>query len=210
MRNMAALSSPLFAVLQLAAVALMGTIPATSSFADTRVSIDCAMERFSPLGRYGTDTLRGWVTERIQVEISDTNQVRVILASGAQFHGEVKRENSNKIAMEAARASRDNVGRETFITYSLEWFKTNNKLFVDVVPQGYNPMGSARGICKAASQSNSPYKPRSPDSVFGRSPDNIVCDMATENGAWQQQNVRRKWVLEARGRGLTLEDCGKF
>lgn len=52
-----------------------------------------------------------------------------------------------------------------------------------------------------------PSKQGTQDSAFGTAPDNRVCNMATGNGAWQQQRSLQKWVVEARERGLTLKDC---
>ena len=47
------------------------------------------------------------------------------------------------------------------------------------------------------------------DDAFGRAPRKRVCDMATENGAWEQHRSLQNWVDEARARGLTLEACGE-
>lgn len=52
-----------------------------------------------------------------------------------------------------------------------------------------------------------PPRQRTPRNPFSDAPDERVCDMATENSAWEQRNARRKWVLEARERGFTLDDC---
>lgn len=199
----------LFTVLKLAAAAVIAAVTATSALADTRINLSCTLNKFSPTGTYTVKNLRSYVSERIRIEISDSNQIAVFFASGTQFQGEVKRENSSKIAMEATRNTRDVIGSKFYMTYTLEWFKSNNKIFVDVEAQGYNPLGSAKGNCVVLSKSNAPSKPRTPDSAFGRAPDNRVCNMATENGTWQQRGSLQKWVVEARDRGLTLEDCEK-
>lgn len=60
---------------------------------------------------------------------------------------------------------------------------------------------------KPKKPSRSPFKQGTQDSAYGRAPDNRVCNMATENGAWQQQRSLQKWVVEARERELSLEDC---
>ena len=52
-------------------------------------------------------------------------------------------------------------------------------------------------------------KLRGANSAFSRAPVKRVCDMATENGAWQQRRPLKKWVIEARKRGLSLEDCDR-
>jgi hypothetical protein len=47
-------------------------------------------------------------------------------------------------------------------------------------------------------------------SALGRASATRVCDMATENGTWQQQRSLQEWVNEARKRGFTPEKCDKF
>jgi hypothetical protein len=60
---------------------------------------------------------------------------------------------------------------------------------------------------KPRKPSETPSKKGTRDSAYGRAPDNRVCNMATEDGEWQRQRSLQKWVVEARERGLTLEDC---
>lgn len=150
---------PSFAALQLSAMAFFSIFVTTSALADTRVSINCTIDKFRPSGPYTVRTLKGWVSERMNIEISDSNQVEVTLASGARFQGEVNRENSKKISIVATRKVTDHLGRKTYMTYTLEWFKSNNKIFVDVLPQGYQSMGTAKGNCKAATASSASQVP---------------------------------------------------
>ena len=203
----------LFAVLKLAAAAFIATVTATSAFADTRINLNCTLVNYSPSERTPVRIIRYWVPAWLRIEISDSDQVSVYLASGTQFRGEVKRENTNKIAMEATREVRDDTGQETFMTYTLEWFKSNNKIFVSAFPQGYNALGTAKGTCKSFPVSQRNWEgygvsgQGTPGDPFSRAPDKRVCNMATENGAWQQRRPLQKWVAEARDRGLTPEDC---
>lgn len=60
---------------------------------------------------------------------------------------------------------------------------------------------------KPKKPSEVPSKQGTQDSAFGAAPDDRVCNMATKNGAWQQQQSLQKWVVEAKGRGLSLQDC---
>jgi hypothetical protein len=218
MNHFTKLSCLLRAAPQIAVATLIVMFTATSTHAEGSMNLSCSMDKYKPNGRYSVDRLRSWIPDKLRVEVSDADQVTVYVASGPaigrQFNGEVKRENSNKIVMEATQKVRDKLGQETFMNYTLELFKSSDKLIVNANPQGYRELGYANGKCKAfpvsagtTATQPSVSKPRSPDTVFGRAPDNIVCDMATENGAWQEQNARRNWVLEAKARGLTLKDC---
>lgn len=60
---------------------------------------------------------------------------------------------------------------------------------------------------KPKKPSETPSRQGTQDSAYGRAPDNRVCNMATEDDKWQQQRSLKKWVDEARDRGLTLKDC---
>jgi hypothetical protein len=204
--------SLLFVALRLATAAFIVTVTAASAFADIRNNLSCTVDDYSPQGLYPAKILRDWVPERIRIEIWENNDVKVYFSSGRVAHGEVKRENSNKIAMDAVVEVRDDVGRETFMTYTLDWFKSSGKIFVDALPQGYNPIGTAKGNCKVATGSKAPAKPRTPDSVFGKAPDTRVCDMAIRlrDGEWDQRQTFILWVDEARKRGLKPRDCVKL
>ena len=87
--------------------------------------------------------------------------------------------------------------------YADEWEK--NPEFSLWVDEARN-RGLQLNDCVKLLKANEPIR----DSAFGRAPDYRVCNMATENGAWQQRQSLQNWVAEARDRGLTLEDCEKI
>ncbi len=55
-----------------------------------------------------------------------------------------------------------------------------------------------------------PSRVGTPDAAYAQAPNRRVCNMATENGAWQQQRSLQKWVDEAKSRGLSPTQCGRI
>ncbi len=137
---------------KVAAAAFITILTAIPAAADIRINLRCTIDDYSPLGNYPVSTLRSWVPKTIHVDISDSNQVKILLSPTYNFPGEVKRENASKIAMEATREATDSYGRKAFMSYALEWFKTSGRLFVEISAQGYNPLGTAKGKCEAVGQ----------------------------------------------------------
>jgi hypothetical protein len=174
-----------------------------SAFAETQTRLHCTIDDYSPLGRTNVETLRSWMPESIRVEIAENKQVQVFLRPNAIAQGEVRRTSANKLVMSAVREVKDNVGRKTFMTYTLEWFKSNGRIFIEVEPQGYAVLGTAKGTCRTLSSQATPER------SFGRAPVARVCDMAIENGTWRRQKSWQKWVAEAQARGLSVQDCEK-
>lgn len=202
MQNTVVVCKTVFVLLSGALV--ISTIAASSALADTRRNLTCAMNNYLPKGKYSVRTLKSWIPENIKVEFSDNDEVNVALVSGfgipERIPGEIRRENSNKIEFQAARYAKDNIGRVETMIYNLEWFKSNNKIVIHAGGQGFLPMGRASGNCNGANNRGSAYS---------KAPDLRVCNMATQNGLWEQKQSLQKWVAEARDRDLSLETCEK-
>lgn len=60
---------------------------------------------------------------------------------------------------------------------------------------------------KPRASNGEPSRDGTPESAFSLASDSRVCSMATTNGSWQKQHSLQKWVVEAKDRGLSLQDC---
>ena len=123
----------------------------TSASAAMRVNLLCTIDNFLPEGAYTVDELKNWISEQLRIEIYDDNRVIFYLASGFRIDGKVERENSSKIAFDGVRRLANDDGQITYATYSLEWFKQNNRIFMDVAPEGSSFIGIAKGKCEILS-----------------------------------------------------------
>ena len=121
---------------------------ANSASAAMQISLLCTIDNFLPEGAHTVDELKNWISERLRIEIYDDNRVIFYLASGLRIEGKVERENSNKVAFEGVTRLANDYGQIAYAIYSLEWFKNNNRIFVDVAPEGLSFIGIAKGKCE--------------------------------------------------------------
>lgn len=141
----------LFLLTKIAFATLVLANLTNSASAAMRVSVLCTIDNFLPEGAHTVDELKNWISERLRIEIYDDNRVIFYLASDLRIEGKVERENSNKIAFEGVRRLANDYGQITYATYSLEWFKNKNRIFVDVAPEGLSFIGIAKGKCEIQS-----------------------------------------------------------
>ena len=195
-------------LLAFAPVALFLVNPAS---ADESYKLECTLDKYRPGQNYTEVELRGWIPDKLVVDRKGNQSIQIYFPSGnRRIEGEVFRENNKKFSVRFHQrsASKDNV------TFSLDYFKESGKIFVTEQTQAaYAPMGDISGTCKSfpvTQRNRAGYGVSgqgTPGDAFSRAPDKLVCNMATEYGAWQQRRPLQKFVAEARDRGLTLEDC---